>query len=134
MSTKKQKGASSASCIFRTYKTLSQVHPFFTKKDASGSDKTLSTFQWLASFGPKRTCLHGTNSASKIVYGDKIAAFDLDGTLIESTFGKGKKTAAEASGSAAFQWWNMCVPSKLEEVFKAGYVHDITFSTEFWGQ
>jgi bifunctional polynucleotide phosphatase/kinase len=91
------------------------VHPFFAKPAVDPN----APFKWHPSFGVKRTCLHGTNLESRIIYNPKIAAFDLDGTIIESSYGKGSK---KPSSGTAYQWWNKCVPPKLEEAFKAGYV------------
>ena len=89
-------------------------------------------FRWLKPLGAKRTCLFGLHldplaffTASTPV---RVAAFDLDGTLIVSPFDKskgkarGKGSGGALSGSGGFQWWNAVVPKKLEEVKEQGYV------------
>ncbi|THH31361.1 hypothetical protein EUX98_g2820 [Antrodiella citrinella] len=52
----------------------------------------------------------------------KVACFDLDGCLIESSFGTGKKAMRGSSSSApAFKWWRPVVSAKLKEVHDHGY-------------
>lgn len=45
----------------------------------------------------------------------KIAAFDLDDTLIKSTAGKFTKSASD------WKWWDLGVPTKLRELNEGGY-------------
>lgn len=115
-SAKKAKGTRLRSCptLCKSDRTNS-VHPLFANATPD------SSFKWQRSLGPegKRTCLHGTNLESRIVYNTKIAAFDLDDTLIESSFGKGSK---KSTAGHPYQWWNKDVSTKLEKVFNAGYV------------
>ena len=58
------------------------VHPFFQKhlaEDDSGVDKP---FRWLPPLGPTGSCLHAVNQAPAST--PKVAALDLDGTLIKA--------------------------------------------------
>lgn len=96
---------------------LHSVHPFFTKPSASSS--TVSSFQWLKpALGPKRTCLHGINLIPKST--PKVAAFDLDGTVIKSNHKNRSKEAA-----LHWEWWRASVPVKLEELHQKGYVQSM---------
>lgn len=68
-----------------------------------------SSFQWLKSLGPDGSCLHGINLQQPAK--SKVAALDLDGTLIKQEFGK-----------ADFAWWNSRVPQKLKDLHNSGQV------------
>ena len=93
-----------------------------SKKSAFSSSATNTTvavtvvgesepFQWLKpSLGPKKTCLHGINLAPP--FRPNIAAFDLDGTVIESAHRK--KAGTE------WKWWNKVVPGRLKELYEEG--------------
>ncbi|KAH7927691.1 PNK3P-domain-containing protein [Leucogyrophana mollusca] len=90
---------------------LAKVHPFFSK--AIGS--TSSDFQWLKpSLGPKRTCLHGINLSPQSR--SKVAAFDLDGTIIKSNHRNKNKASA-----LQWEWWRSSVPSILQGLHQDGY-------------
>lgn len=92
---------------------VAKIHPFFTKPSASSS--TASSFQWLKpALGPKRTCLHGINLIPQST--PKVAAFDLDGTVIKSNHKNRSKEAA-----LHWEWWRASVPAKLEELHQKGY-------------
>ncbi|KAG1754169.1 polynucleotide kinase 3 phosphatase-domain-containing protein [Suillus lakei] len=92
---------------------VAKTHPFFTKPSASSS--TTSSFQWLKpALGPKRTCLHGINLIPQSA--PKVAAFDLDGTVIKSNHKNRSKEAA-----LQWEWWRASVPVKLEELHQEGY-------------
>ncbi|KAG2149258.1 polynucleotide kinase 3 phosphatase-domain-containing protein [Suillus clintonianus] len=92
---------------------LAKIHPFFSKPSASSS--TAPSFQWLKpALGPKRTCLHGINLIPQST--PKVAAFDLDGTVIKSNH---KNRSREAA--LHWEWWRACVPVKLEELHQEGY-------------
>lgn len=54
-----------------------------------------------------------------ILQSDKIAAFDLDGTLITLGPGAGRKKAAAASSS--WEWWNPVVSDRLISLNNDGY-------------
>lgn len=107
------KGEPQLLCI-RYHLTLSiPVHPFFTKPSASSST---ASFQWLKpSLGPKRSCLHGINLVPQSR--SKVAAFDLDGTVIKSNHKNRSKEAA-----LHWEWWRAIVPTKLQELHQEGYV------------
>ncbi|KAI5900063.1 PNK3P-domain-containing protein [Schizophyllum commune H4-8] len=98
-------------------KKVQKVHPFFAK----ASEKPPGAFQWLKPLGPKGSCWHATNLTPTAA--PRVAAFDLDGTVIKSSFGKGvsKAKAKGPAASANFEWWNPVVPKKLEEVYNEGY-------------
>ncbi|KAI0260764.1 polynucleotide kinase 3 phosphatase-domain-containing protein, partial [Gloeopeniophorella convolvens] len=82
-------------------------------------------FRWLKpSLGPARSCLHGTQAAPRAAA--RVAAFDLDGTVIKSRFGSGKgkgkgKRVVAGGPPAAWEWWRAVVPGKLKEVHEAGF-------------
>lgn len=89
------------------------VFPLFTKGKSAETPQAL-TFHWIEpAIGPARSCLHGVNLAPKP--SSKVAAFDLDGCLIESSFRKKTKDAAPS-----FQWWRPVVPKKLKEAHEEG--------------
>ncbi|TCD67649.1 hypothetical protein EIP91_012159 [Steccherinum ochraceum] len=92
-----------------------KVFPIFAKPGTS--EKQSGPFRWQPSLGSDKTCLHGVNLAPKA--SNKVACFDLDGCLIESSFSNGKK--AKASSSAVFKWWRPVIPAKLKEVHQDGY-------------
>ncbi|EIM90535.1 PNK3P-domain-containing protein [Stereum hirsutum FP-91666 SS1] len=87
------------------------VFPIFLKEPTEKS-----SLQWVKpSLGPHRTCLYGINlEPSNHV---KVAVFDLDGTVIKSSYGKGKTSV----GPTEFIWWKEGVPKKLTAVSQAGY-------------
>jgi bifunctional polynucleotide phosphatase/kinase len=85
----------------------STVHPFFSKNPPKESEPS-GPFKWLAPLGKNKTCLHGVNLQPKAY--SKIAAFDLDGTVIKFSNDNGE-----------WQWWNSVVPTRLREVAQQGY-------------
>jgi bifunctional polynucleotide phosphatase/kinase len=44
----------------------------------------------------------------------KVAAFDLDGTVIKSDF-------KAVSRKPTFEWWRSSIPDKLRELHQSGY-------------
>ncbi|OCH95217.1 PNK3P-domain-containing protein [Obba rivulosa] len=90
------------------------VFPVFDKPGAA-ADTTPSTFQWLPPLGPNKTCLHAINLAPESR--PKVAALDLDGCLIQSSFPK----KAKGSAPPTFQWWRPIIPNKLKELYDDGY-------------
>ncbi|KAI6164364.1 polynucleotide kinase 3 phosphatase-domain-containing protein [Pisolithus thermaeus] len=91
---------------------VAKVHPFFSKQSEAVS---LSPFQWLKpSLGPKRTCLHGINLSPPCL--PKVAALDLDGTVIKSNHkNRGKGTALQ------WEWWRNVVPSRMRALHEEGH-------------
>ena len=88
-------------------------------KSGEGSGEGLSSsgpFKWIR-LSSAKTCLHGTNLEPR--WRTKVAAFDLDGTVIKSSFHKGKATS---SNPLHWEYWNKSVPGKLKEVHDAGLV------------
>ncbi|KAG7452953.1 PNK3P-domain-containing protein [Guyanagaster necrorhizus] len=101
-------------------KKVVKVHPFFTKdrsSDASTISKPDSMFHWLKPLGSRGTCLHAINLAPKSFA--KVATFDLDGTLIKSSFGKGSKR--EKGNPTHFEWWDGTVPKVLKRLHQDGF-------------
>lgn len=89
--------------------TLTAVHPFFNQKRSDVTESVEEkSFQWLQPLGPKKTCLHGLNL--KPVSSAKVAALDLDGTVIKSELRHGSDWA----------WWAPVVPKKLKELHEDG--------------
>lgn len=84
------------------------VHPFFSK-DLAKANETCGPFKWLPPLGKKKTCLHGLNLKPELHC--KIAAFDLDGTVIKFA----------NYDNNEWQWWNSIVPTRLHEVARQGY-------------
>ncbi|RPD65808.1 PNK3P-domain-containing protein [Lentinus tigrinus ALCF2SS1-7] len=92
-----------------------KLFPIFSKAgELSGdSSQSGSSFRWITpALGPKRSCLHGVNGAPRSL--PKVAAFDLDGCLIQSSFPK-------KGAPPKFEWWRKDVPKKLKEVHAQGY-------------
>ncbi|KAH9483853.1 Bifunctional polynucleotide phosphatase/kinase [Psilocybe cubensis] len=90
-----------------------KIHPFFSKRTEK---KPEGSFQWLKPLGPTGSCLHGINlhpTASA-----KVAALDLDGTVIKSEFAT--KSAA-AGKPPSWSWWRSIVPDKLKELYESGF-------------
>ncbi|ETW85637.1 hypothetical protein HETIRDRAFT_470728 [Heterobasidion irregulare TC 32-1] len=92
-----------------TPQKIVKVFPIFAKQSQPSST---ASFQWLAPLGPKRTCLHGVNLSPRA--STTVAAFDLDGTLLQSHIFKKKKSPSE------WKWWKDVVPKKLKEVHNSG--------------
>ena len=83
------------------------------KKDATSE----GPFQWLQPLGPTGSCLHGINLQPKA--SQKVATFDLDGTVIKSSFA----TKSAAGQPPSWEWWRASVPDKLKELHETGYLH-----------
>ncbi|KLO19121.1 PNK3P-domain-containing protein [Schizopora paradoxa] len=95
--------------------------PLFARpaKQAKSEHDTASAqaFRWIqpTPFLPgvrTTSCLYGVNKEPDLH--PKIAIFDLDGTVIKSTF-------AKAKSKVLFEWWNKTVPVKLKELHEDGY-------------
>ncbi|KAF9452796.1 PNK3P-domain-containing protein [Macrolepiota fuliginosa MF-IS2] len=84
-----------------------KIHPFFTK-DADTTKECSGPFRWLTPLGKSKTCLNGINLQPKC--GSKVAAFDLDGTIIKFL-----------AGDSDWEWWNPVVPTKLRDIAQEGY-------------
>ena len=116
------------------YASVVAVAPIFaTPAEKSANSEMLpGVFRWLKPFGAKRTCLFGLHldplASITAPASVRVAAFDLDGTLIVSPFdkskgkAKGKGGGGALSGSGGFEWWKAVVPKKLEEVKEQGYL------------
>lgn len=89
----------------------------FTKSAPATDQKT--SFTWGPALGSGKTCLHGTNLSPEPR--PKVAAFDLDGCIIQSSFGNGSSKSKGKPVESTFQWWKPVVPKKLKEVHDEGY-------------
>lgn len=101
------------------------VHPFFMKPQEKNLDAVSEgPFQWLAPLGPTGSCLHGINLQPKA--SQKVATFDLDGTVIKSSFA----TKSAAGQPPSWEWWRASVPDKLKELHETGYLNhnDLSFA------
>jgi len=86
-----------------------QLHPFFNKSDEPSKP---TAFKWIKpNLGPNHTLLHGINLNPKS--STKVAAFDLDGTVIVGTFWS-KTTEGQ------WKWWDPVVPSRLKALHNDG--------------
>ncbi|KAF5372986.1 hypothetical protein D9758_001788 [Tetrapyrgos nigripes] len=83
-----------------------KIHPFFTKATTTQESDSTS-FQWQKPLGVHGTCLHGVNLSP--ISSNKVAAFDLDGTLIKNLKG------------SLWEWWREMVPSRLKELHNEGF-------------
>lgn len=93
---------------------MSVVFPLF-RKQGDTQDVPVQPFRWIEpALGDNRTCLRGINLSPKP--SPQIAAFDLDGCLIQSSLGKGSK-----GSPPSFTWWRPVVPKKLKELHEEGY-------------
>jgi bifunctional polynucleotide phosphatase/kinase len=73
-------------------------------------EDTPESFRWIKPPEAKPSCLYGINLNPKCE--SKIAAFDLDGTLIKSNIKKGS--------DPIWEWWRNVVPVKLKQVHEEG--------------
>ena len=81
-----------------------------------------SAFRWKKpNLGPHKTLLHGVNLEPKT--SPKIAAFDLDDTLIRST--------SPNATDGKWKWWTAQIPVKLKELYEDGYANLKLFCTDF---
>ena len=96
---------------------MSTSSPKKRSRDSDASDvppakvakTTSSALRWLDSLGA--TCLYAEHLDPKFT--SKVAALDLDGTLISSPH-KGPPLE--------WRWWKDCVPAKLAQAVREGYV------------
>lgn len=83
-------------------------------------------FRWLTpSLGPTRSCLHGVHLAPSA--SERVAAFDLDSTLIKfvsraRSKGDKKRVTTTTTNGLEWEWWKAVVPQKLKEVHDSGCV------------
>lgn len=73
-----------------------------------------SAFTWKKpNLGPNKTLLYGVNLEPKT--SSKIAAFDLDDTLIRSS--------SPSATDGKWKWWTSQIPAKLKELHEDGYAN-----------
>ena len=85
------------------------THPFFLKP----SEKPPNAFVWKKPIA--HTCLHGVNHGP--IPSNKVAAWDLDGTLIKTR--SGSKFARDKDD---WMWWRASVKKKITDMHEEGYV------------
>ncbi|EJU05701.1 PNK3P-domain-containing protein [Dacryopinax primogenitus] len=89
------------------------VFSIFNKPDAAQPNPT-SPITWYPPLGERGTCQHGIHLTPPSR--SKIAAFDLDGTLIEP-----KSGAKFAKDHMDWRWWGLHVLKKVKEAHTTGY-------------
>jgi hypothetical protein len=110
---------------------LSSVFPIFEKRGAGDGEAEQKPFRWLTpSLGPSRSCLHGVHLAPTA--SSRVAAFDLDGTVIKSPYtlnqvgrkgskgGGTKRMFQKTAHGLEWEWWKAVVPQRLKEVHDSG--------------
>ncbi|GBE82578.1 Bifunctional polynucleotide phosphatase/kinase [Sparassis crispa] len=97
-----------------TVRQPKKLFPIFSEPPSGPERNQDATFRWISpALGPNRTCLHGLNLSPKS--SPKVAAFDLDGCIIQSSFPK------KGIPPSQFHWWRPSVPGKLKELHDQGY-------------
>lgn len=87
--------------------------PAYSEKSKTSADKTQKdSLEW--TWWTKDSL--GVGQTSEDVDSDKLAIFDMDGTIIET---KSKKT--NPINSDDWVLWNQCIPKKLQELKHQGY-------------
>jgi hypothetical protein len=121
--------------LLTCYPSCPSVFPIFEKRGtANEGTEEKKPFRWLTpSLGPTRSCLHGVHLAPAA--SERVAAFDLDGTVIKSQFiqvgragskggaSVGKRTMKGQTGGLEWEWWRAVVPQKLKEAHDSGCAH-----------
>ncbi|KAI0086680.1 PNK3P-domain-containing protein [Irpex rosettiformis] len=96
-----------------------KLFPIFTKQPAA-QEVEKTAFCWITpAIGPNKSCLHGVHLEPKAT--NRIAAFDLDGCLVESSFVKGRNVKCDKDKAPSFTWWRPGVPKKLKQIYGEGY-------------
>jgi len=107
-----------------------KVPKFFPIFEKRGTVDEESPFKWLTpSLGPTRSCLHGVHLVPNA--SSRVAAFDLDGTVIKSPFiqlgrpgskgGGGKRVMRKQANGLEWEWWRAVVPQKMKEAHDSGF-------------
>lgn len=101
-----------------------KLFPIFEKRGQSDGKTDVQAFRWLTpSLGPTRSCLHGVHLAPSA--SSRVAAFDLDSTLIKfaraRSKGDKKRATKTTTNGLEWEWWKAVVPQKLKEVHDSGY-------------
>ncbi|KAF8504317.1 polynucleotide kinase 3 phosphatase-domain-containing protein [Russula emetica] len=106
-----------------------KLFPIFEKRkagDEAADDE--KPFRWLTPpLGPTRSCLHGVHLVPTT--SARVAAFDLDGTVIKSSYievraGGGKQRRVikkKQANRLEWEWWRVVVPQKLKEAHDSGF-------------
>jgi Polynucleotide kinase 3 phosphatase len=109
--------------------SLSSVFPIFEKRRVGdeGAEEQ-KPFRWLKPPpGATRSCLLGVHLSPTA--SERVAAFDLDGTVIKSRFiqvgragGKQQRVVKRQANGLEWEWWRAVVPQKLKEAHDSGCV------------
>ena len=92
------------------------MYPLFSKpSETSGTSEAAGPFQWKKLPFLPSTCLHADNLKAEIRR--KIAAFDLDDTIIK---------AAPQKGESEWEFLNVNMPRFLREAHDSGSVVSVT--------
>ncbi|KAI9313286.1 polynucleotide kinase 3 phosphatase-domain-containing protein [Dichotomocladium elegans] len=83
-----------------------RVHPFFNQKQRS--------LRWISAL-PTVLVAHSAADQEPLAR-SKVAAFDLDSTLIKTRTGR-----VFAKDSTDWQWWHTSIPEKLEQLYNDGF-------------
>ncbi|KAJ7150255.1 polynucleotide kinase 3 phosphatase-domain-containing protein [Mycena filopes] len=88
-----------------------KIHPLFGPKTTPIEAESTGSLRWPKALGPTGSCLRARNlDPSSSV---KVAAFDLDGTVIASL--------PFSAPPLQWHWWNASVPAKLMKAVSEGY-------------
>ncbi|KAJ7750282.1 polynucleotide kinase 3 phosphatase-domain-containing protein [Mycena metata] len=88
---------------------IAKIHPLFGPKPTPVAES--GPLRWSKALGPDGSCLHvkHLDPPSSV----KVAAFDLDGTVISSL--------PFSAPALQWHWWNASVPAKLKKAASEGY-------------
>ncbi|KAI0288305.1 polynucleotide kinase 3 phosphatase-domain-containing protein [Russula brevipes] len=98
------------------------------ERDHPGGSPDAKPFRWLTpALGPTRSCLHGVHLSPTA--SSRVAAFDLDSTVIKSSFVQvgragskgGKRVIKKQTNGGGWEWWRAVVPQKLQEAHDSGF-------------
>lgn len=89
------------------------LHSMFNPPSAAAALKARAAFRWHAALGPQAMCMHGSHLAP--VASTRIAAFDIDGTLIKT-----KSKSPFPKDKNDWTLWSSLVVPKLQEAHTAG--------------
>ncbi|KAI9454202.1 PNK3P-domain-containing protein [Russula earlei] len=104
-----------------------KLFPIFENRSAVDEEKP---FKWLTPLGPTRSCLHGIHLAPTA--SSRVAAFDLDGTVIKSPFfevgrtgskgsSRSKRVIRKQANGLEWEWWRAVVPQRMKEAHDSGF-------------
>ncbi|KAI8067927.1 Polynucleotide 5'-hydroxyl-kinase [Gongronella butleri] len=90
-----------------------KIHPFFDKQSASSSDDGMrQVVKWIPGIESMLMAISRSKEAGR----SKMAAFDLDSTLIKTKSGN-----VFPKNKDDWMWWHFSVPERLEQLHSDGY-------------